>query len=168
MADLFQASLYEVFRTKLFLIPDYQRGYAWEKKQVDDLIEDLELLPPGREHFFGTLVIRATGQELYDKEDNKFKVYEIIDGQQRLTTGIIFLSVIFQEMLKNSDRFKSQAEGIRKNFLGFLDKNECSQPKLILNQDCRTYFETSILGFDTDQLTNNPKIRSHQLIKIQE
>lgn len=165
MADLFQASLYEVFRTKLFLIPDYQRGYAWEKKQVDDLIEDLELLPPGREHFFGTLVIRATGQELYDKEDNKFKVYEIIDGQQRLTTGIIFLSVIFQEMLKNSDRFKSQAEGIRKNFLGFLDKNECSQPKLILNQDCRTYFETSILGFDTDQLTNNPKIRSHQLIQ---
>ena len=50
-----------MFRTRVFLISDYQRGYAWEKQHVSDLIDDLVLLPPGREHFFGTLVLRAAG-----------------------------------------------------------------------------------------------------------
>ena len=37
-------SLSELFNRKLFRIPDYQRGYAWEKQQVEDFWNDLMLL----------------------------------------------------------------------------------------------------------------------------
>lgn len=46
-----------VFSDRLFRIPDYQRGYAWSRIQWDDLLQDLELLPDGKEHFAGTLIL---------------------------------------------------------------------------------------------------------------
>ena len=165
MAELFQASLYDVFRTSVFLIPDYQRGYSWGERQWNDLLEDLELLPPERTHFFGTLVLRDTGKRLEDEKDNEFKVFEIIDGQQRLTTSVIFLSVIYQEMKKRSKHFNKQPDGLRENFLSYTDHNTSPCPKLILNEDCRDYFQTNILGFDSGIIPQNPEIRSHRLIQ---
>lgn len=50
-------TLDEIFANRMFRIPDYQRGYAWEQQQWADLIQDLELLPAGRNHFTGTLVL---------------------------------------------------------------------------------------------------------------
>jgi len=164
MAKLEQASLFDVFYTKVFAIPDYQRGYAWEKQQVEDLIDDLSLMPPGKPHFFGTLVLSKTGQKLEDEKNIEFPVYEIIDGQQRLTTSVIFLSVIHKEMKANLDYFKKQPEGISDVFLSYLDGNSCPKPKLILNQDCREYFEANILGFNSISLHGITEIRSHRLI----
>ena len=40
-----------VFDRRLLHIPDYQRGYAWDERQWDDLINDLEYLPVGKSHF---------------------------------------------------------------------------------------------------------------------
>lgn len=165
MANLIQVSLYEAFRTRVFEIPDYQRGYAWEKTQVTDLIEDLSLLPPGRPHFFGTLVLRATGKKLENEKEDDFTVYEIIDGQQRLTTSVIFLSMLYEEMKAHLDYFKMQPDGLKENFLCYTDVNGCPQPKLILNQDCRAFFETNILGFSTNILPDEQSIRSHALMQ---
>ena len=47
-------SISEIFANQVFRVPDYQRGYSWEEKQWNDLVEDLELLPEGRNHFTGT------------------------------------------------------------------------------------------------------------------
>ena len=41
-------------------VPDYQLGYAYEEQQWRDLVEDLELLPAGPDHFTGTVVLHAT------------------------------------------------------------------------------------------------------------
>ena len=49
----------QIFADQVFHVPDYQRGYAGEQRQWDDLLEDLELLSEGRSHFTGTLVLRA-------------------------------------------------------------------------------------------------------------
>ena len=38
MADLVQ-SMSEIFSNRVFTIPDYQRGYAWDKKQWNDLTQ---------------------------------------------------------------------------------------------------------------------------------
>ena len=43
-------SVQQIFAGKLLKIPDYQRGYAWEKKHWEDLIEDLEVLLKDQEH----------------------------------------------------------------------------------------------------------------------
>lgn len=50
-------SVQYIFSDRLFRIPDYQRGYAWEEQQWRDLLEDLELLPDESDHFTGTLVV---------------------------------------------------------------------------------------------------------------
>ncbi|MBP5490218.1 MAG: DUF262 domain-containing protein [Lachnospiraceae bacterium] len=68
-------------------IPIYQRNYAWEKEEITALIQDVYdsyKKDPVRPYYIGTLVS-------YHKGDD---VYEIIDGQQRLTTIRILLAVL--------------------------------------------------------------------------
>ena len=62
---------------KTFHIPSYQRDYAWATGQVDDLFCDVqEALETGSGHYFGTIVLAK----------NSGQSYEIVDGQQRLST----------------------------------------------------------------------------------
>nr|WP_314835125.1 DUF262 domain-containing protein [uncultured Flavobacterium sp.] len=87
-------SLVEIFNngSNCFEIPNYQRAYSWETTQRDDLMEDLEniLTLKNYKHFTGTIV----AQEKENKEG--FINYDIVDGQQRLTSIIILLSVLAQ------------------------------------------------------------------------
>ena len=82
----------QIFADQVFHVPDYQRGYAWEQRQWNDLLEDLELLPEGRNHFTGTLVLRPRNDgngQILDHQMTAYNAYDIIDGQQRLTTVVI-------------------------------------------------------------------------------
>ena len=69
-----------------YMIPVYQRNYAWEKDQISTLIKDVydSLSKKKKAYYIGTLVT-------YKRENN---VYEVIDGQQRLTTIYIILKVL--------------------------------------------------------------------------
>ena len=40
-----------LFQNRLFRIPDYQRGYAWQKEQLNDFWEDIENLRDGKNHY---------------------------------------------------------------------------------------------------------------------
>lgn len=73
-----------------FFIPPFQRAYAWGKTEIERYFSDIKKIlqykdkPKQLEHFFGTLVVKS--------EINGFdNIYKIIDGQQRLTTTLIFL-----------------------------------------------------------------------------
>ena len=57
-----------------FTVPAYQRGYRWEKQQVMDLLDDI--LNAGDNLCLQPVVVKAKGDDLW----------ELIDGQQRLTT----------------------------------------------------------------------------------
>lgn len=59
-------------------IPKFQRDYTWESEQWDDLWQDIKdlLSDEDHEHYMGYLVLQTT--------DNR--AFQIIDGQQRLTT----------------------------------------------------------------------------------
>jgi len=63
-------------------IPAYQRAYSWEKKQCAQFLDDL-LEQKGKRYYLG--------QFLFEKEENTLFV---VDGQQRLTTTVLFLSAI--------------------------------------------------------------------------
>lgn len=67
-----------------YVIPMYQRNYAWEEGEITQLIQDvIDYLPkpdkPARNYYIGSLVV-------YERADGKTPVFETIDGQQRLTT----------------------------------------------------------------------------------
>lgn len=68
-----------------FRIPPYQRPYAWTSEQVDDLWDDLVSNPDG--HFLGSIVV--------SNEDEARP--QVIDGQQRLTTLMLLMSVLRDE-----------------------------------------------------------------------
>ena len=78
-----------VLLDKVFFIPSYQRGYRWEKRQVLDLLEDiLEFQKKDKEkgEFYCLQPIVVTKKENVN--------WEVIDGQQRLTTLHIILSYL--------------------------------------------------------------------------
>ncbi len=106
-----------LFREKLFRIPDYQRGYAWRREQLDAFWEDLINLPNGRSHYTGVLTLNeipSTDVQQDDKEfwlvdDHSYKLYHIVDGQQRLTTFTLFLQA-FIEVLRSLPENEGQAD----------------------------------------------------------
>ena len=93
-----------LFKEKIFRIPDYQRGYAWQKPQYKDFWEDLINLQPKKSHYTGVITlteipvskIADDSKEYWLVEDHSYKVYHIVDGQQRLTSCIIFLQSLVE------------------------------------------------------------------------
>ncbi len=69
---------------KRFAIPPYQRSYSWDKKNWQTLWDDMiEAYSNGRKHFLGTLVVVEKNRE-----------FEVVDGQQRLTTIYLLTAAI--------------------------------------------------------------------------
>lgn len=97
-------SLSQIFQNKIFRIPDYQRGYAWQDSQLRDFWEDIINLQPDRYHYTGLLSLkvltRVDSQKLGNDDtwllQSGFRAYHIVDGQQRLTTFIIMLNEIIE------------------------------------------------------------------------
>ncbi|MCH8824019.1 MAG: DUF262 domain-containing protein [Planctomycetes bacterium] len=95
-----------LFKEKLFRIPDYQRGYSWQVEHLKAFWEDLINLSDVRSHYTGVLTLKQipteeiaeSDKEYWLVEDHSYKLYHIVDGQQRLTTFIIFLQT-FVELL---------------------------------------------------------------------
>lgn len=57
MSDSKLQSLSEIFNNKIFRIPDFQRGYSWEERQLDDFWEDIQNLSPDKIHYIGLLTV---------------------------------------------------------------------------------------------------------------
>ena len=81
-------SLKELFgrRNIRFVIPAYQRAYAWEKRQYVQFIEDLKECDESK-YYLGHFLFEQDKDTLY-----------VIDGQQRLTTSIIFFSAFINTL----------------------------------------------------------------------
>ena len=97
-------SLSQIFQYKIFRIPDYQRGYAWQDSQLRDFWEDVINLQTDRYHYTGLLSLKvlnkAESQNLGNDDiwllQNGFKAYHIVDGQQRVTTFVLLINSIVQ------------------------------------------------------------------------
>ena len=81
-------SIEQAFRECFYVVPDYQREYVWTDKEVQRLLDDVdEQIDAGstREYFIGTVLVSPTSQNNH---------YEVIDGQQRLTTFFLLLCAL--------------------------------------------------------------------------
>ncbi|GAA7939798.1 DUF262 domain-containing protein [Helicobacter pylori] len=79
-----------VIEKGVFEIPSYQRGYAWQERQLKDFWNDLEHVSKlgDKFHYMHSLTLR----ELENEFENS--AFEIIDGQQRLATSLILLGLL--------------------------------------------------------------------------
>ena len=72
-----------IFDSVKYLIPLYQRDYAWEEKQIVQLIEDIDDMNLEEKYYIGSLIVAKHNDS-----------YEVVDGQQRLTTLFLLLSYL--------------------------------------------------------------------------
>ena len=79
----------EAFRECFYIVPDYQREYVWTDKEVHQLLDDIndEMGGSAKEYFIGTILVSPTVIKNH---------YEVIDGQQRLTTFFLILCALKQ------------------------------------------------------------------------
>ena len=87
-----------IFQSGKYVIPIYQRNYAWGEPEINQLIQDIYDFSKDKDksvinYYIGTLVV-------YERIQNSETIYETIDGQQRLTTLNILLSAIHREFPK--------------------------------------------------------------------
>ncbi|GAA9729216.1 DUF262 domain-containing protein [Helicobacter pylori] len=87
-----------VIEKGVFEIPSYQRGYAWQERQLEDFWNDLEHVSKlgDKFHYMHSLTLRELENEF------ESSAFEIIDGQQRLATSLILLSLL-AKITQNKD-----------------------------------------------------------------
>jgi len=92
-------SLREMIDDEVYTIPDYQRGYSWESQHRKDLFNDIKTMIRKRNssHFMATIVCKK------NKEEKGLTYFEVIDGQQRLTSLVIILKVLELEVNGDHD-----------------------------------------------------------------
>jgi uncharacterized protein with ParB-like and HNH nuclease domain len=97
-----------IFKKKIFRIPDYQRGYAWQIRQLTAFWEDINSLETGKNHYTGVLSLEVVLKETWSTwtedswiiENKGYTPFFVVDGQQRLTTCIIFIQAIMEEAIE--------------------------------------------------------------------
>ncbi|WP_286033034.1 DUF262 domain-containing protein [Brachyspira pilosicoli] len=121
-------------------IPDYQRAYSWEEDQIKRFLSDIE------EYIGNKEIEYYMGHFLFEKHDNS-DVYYIIDGQQRLTTIVIFMASIINIMNKNNildndikdiyDSIKNKFSTVsfdNNNFIKIIENNISKRDLITLSQ----------------------------------
>ncbi|MDY6775199.1 MAG: DUF262 domain-containing protein [Halobacteria archaeon] len=129
-------TLSSLFKDGLFDIPSYQRSYSWERSQLEDLIDDLRYLPDDSTHFFGNVILDRHDDQYKTDRGRRLNRYDVVDGQQRLTTALILLDV--------ATRYDDVvAETVEKDRLIFpVDR----RPRLMPQDQDKEFFRDSLFG----------------------
>lgn len=150
-------SLKSIFIDRIFKIPDYQRGYAWQKKQLKDFWEDIVNLPDDKYHYTGLLSLKQVSKNDYDSEnwtaerwlikDRAFKPFHIVDGQQRLTTFIIFINEILNliKLLPENDG-KSESD----IYIGTYSLKQIKEEYIVVQMPPQFLVNTYKFGYEKD------------------
>jgi hypothetical protein len=121
----------------VFNIPEYQRAYAWEKSQLSDFVEDIQNQKVDRSYFLGTVLFEEKGLE------KNYEIIDIVDGQQRITTIIIFMAVLIQR-LKEESESDDELEDIDLLFETYVKHKR--QFKLRALEEDNDFFHSYIVG----------------------
>lgn len=146
-------------KNRKFEIPSYQRAYSWEEKQVNQFLEDLE---NAESQYY-------LGHFLFETKDNEENTLLVIDGQQRLTTCIIFFSVLRKELEKrkaNGETVILNLEDIKDYYLRDLRKDT---QKFTTVRDDNNFFIDEIIDAKDEhsqELKTTSKIRIRKAKEI--
>ncbi len=126
-------------------IPRFQRDYSWTDVEWDELwLDILEATKTGGEpaHYMGYLVLQT--------QDDK--TFDVIDGQQRLTTLSIIILAILRNLKRlidagqDSERNQQRLDQIRLSYIGYLDPvTLVTSSKLTLNRNNNDYYQTYLV-----------------------
>lgn len=140
-------SLSQIFKGIILRIPDYQRGYSWGESEIEALWRDLERArTQKRTHFTGVITVNKFSDDDFQnllsegiKEENiikgsnslaidgkEYKLYNVVDGQQRFTTILILLFCLINKLNDKEKQerllkkyFRKETESKNHYFFGY-------------------------------------------------
>ncbi len=131
-----------IFNSRVFRVPDYQRGYAWKTEHLEDFWDDLSRLEEGRSHYTGQLTLeqvpddawRRWDEDMWLIEGKGYKPFYIVDGQQRLITAIILIKCLLERVPANGQ-------------IAFTEKRDCEQKYLVQSSGISRAY---LFGYEKD------------------
>lgn len=144
-----------------FRIPIYQRGYSWERPQLEAFWNDIDNLTNNKHnHYMGMIGVEKLNENLEKQNflhwdnyheslsSNTYSFYHIVDGQQRLTTIIILISQI-RKYIDESDF----------NWSEYLSKKDISRKYISIkpNPNSSPFY---IFGYEADKLSHTCLVES--------
>jgi hypothetical protein len=152
--DFDELGIAGILKSFRLAVPPNQREYAWKKKHVTTLFQDLQKAIADEntdQYFLGTIVTIPRNGDLLD----------VVDGQQRLATTAILLTEIRNHL---KDRDPLIAERITNLFLTDIDPEKRQRgTKLTLNVDDNEFFRCMITS-ESDRDRPKPSVSSHALL----
>ncbi|GAA7499702.1 DUF262 domain-containing protein [Helicobacter pylori] len=145
-----------------YQIPDYQRPYQWTEKNCEKLLDDLFSsyeYYKGSGYFCGSLVLIVINT---DSETNA-ETYDIVDGQQRLSTFILLAKVL---LTLYSERLDSENQEYLQESLS--DRHGDKKERLsfdTIGSNAKKYFENALKYFDDNSHANNNKNNKNNYLK---
>ena len=141
-------SLNDIFERRVFRIPDYQRGYAWQNHQLEDFWEDIVQLAPDKVHYTGVLTLEPVVTSVWQGwerdcwliDDLDYRPHYVVDGQQRLTTSIILIQAILEILPQDSLLNHQSTNDINSKFIHLKAKDGIRQ--------------SFIFGYEKDNLSD--------------
>ncbi len=148
-----------------YKVPRFQRDYSWGEEEWDDLWQDIvgtvgEAGEPA--HYMGYLVLQTSDD----------KVFDIIDGQQRLTTLSLLVLAALKQLKGliaegvDVERTRQRLEGLRQSYIGYLDPvTLVPRSKLTLNRNNDNYYQTYLVPLADHLPQRGFKASEHSLRK---
>ncbi len=153
-------NLDRIFNSCVLRIPDYQRGFSWGSRQLTDFWQDLDRLGNNRNHYTGQLTLEKVREDAWRQWDEdtwliagrSFKPFYVVDGQQRLTTAIILIkclldqikpgaSLAYAEKRDHEQKYLKQASTVSRSYIFGYQKDNPSYE----------FLKTRILGDSSNQ-----------------
>jgi hypothetical protein len=148
----------------IYSVPRFQRDYSWTEEEWDDLWRDIEntlAAEAGAAHYMGYLVLQSKDSKNFD----------IIDGQQRLTTLSIMVLAVLANLKKlvearvDSENNQKRIDQLRSSFIGYLDPvTLIAKSKLNLNRNNNTLYQNYLVPL-LPLPRRNLKATEHQMRK---
>lgn len=145
------------FINHFFMVPNYQRDYAWEEDNIKDFYDDiLYTKASNSEHFLGQIVLNAV------PSDANNETYYIIDGQQRITTVFIFLKALYDKLNEIDTTNTALMKGISRVLIKLETVafgTDCTQPNLVVGSENNQFFINNIIQGKPQHYKKNAPVK---------
>lgn len=159
--------------SSIFVVPKYQRAYSWQLDNVEEFCDDIKYLYDqnkqglNTEHFLGSFVCVCLPPKALDEK----RIYQLVDGQQRLSTICLLASRVIYKIqnLVGDEEFKilclEKIKKIKKKFVFYYpeenDKYDCARVQL--SRKDQKFYEELITNYHANYEKDKSPI-SHKLL----